>query len=929
MAPRAPGPGEMLTMPKVTIDNKTYEVAKGRNLLEAILDNKLELPYFCWHPELGSVGSCRLCAVKQYRDEDDQQGRLVTSCMTPATDGARISIADPEAAEFRRSVIEWLMINHPHDCPVCDEGGECHLQDMTVMTGHAHRRYRGRKRTFRNQNLGPLIHHEMNRCIQCYRCVRFYREYSGGEDLGVFASKNHVYFGRFEEGRLELPFAGNLVEVCPTGVFTDKTFHRHFTRKWDLQSAPSICTHCGLGCNTLPASRYGTLRRISSRYNSEVNGYWLCDRGRFGYEYVNSDDRLLAPASGTDVVAPADWEAGTEVIAGRVREARERGTLAAVGSPRASLEANFVLRELVGAEHFNPGLADEERRIVTRFLEFLEDSSARCASLRDANSVDAALVLGADVTSEAPLLDLALTQACRNAGCHLTLTGLRRGRLSKFASEDLYLDPDQAARFGAAIVATLRGSPEPPEALRDSLPPSAHDRVRHTAAALSNAQRPLLIAGTSARHRGVLEAAIQVAQALESAPGGTKEPLVSIALAEPNTAGVAMLDGGEGPGLENLLSAIESGKVSTLIVCENDLFQRSDNPERLALALAKLETLVVLDQMQTPTVERADWVLPVAAAAESSGTFVSSEGRAQRFFQVKAPVGEARASWRVLRDLLVESKSAGSEGALEWISTHHVSSALAAAHASFAQIVDIAPPGDFRLRQQRIPRLSVRSSGRNAMPGMTSVRQHVRPPEDTDTPFAFSMEGFQGRGPTSLLPRYWSPGWNSSEAINQFQIEVGGPLHGGDPGRRLIEPGNRRSGSDGVGLHTVSASTVPTGKAEPVLMFCGLSEIFGSEETSRRAPAVAQSMPPAYVLLNPDTAVSLGVMENGRYELLLGIEKEFRQLSLTVRIDPTLPIHVAALPAGYPETSWWQAPCWATVEVTGRREQAEQEEAKP
>ncbi len=916
-------------MPKVTIDNKTYDVGESRNLLEAILDNKLELPYFCWHPELGSVGSCRLCAVKQYRDEDDQKGRLVTSCMMPATDGARISIADPEAAEFRRSVIEWLMINHPHDCPVCDEGGECHLQDMTVMTGHAHRRYRGRKRTFTNQNLGPFIHHEMNRCIQCYRCVRFYREYAGGEDLGAFASKNHVYFGRFEEGALELPFAGNLVEVCPTGVFTDKTLHRHFTRKWDLQSAPSICTHCGLGCNTLPASRYGTLRRVTSRYNSEVNGYWLCDRGRFGYEYVNGDDRLLAPASAADDGAPDSWETSIDAIAGILSEARSNGTLAAVGSPRASLEANFVLREMVGAERFNSGLADEERRIVTRFLEFLESTSARCASLRDANSVDAALVLGADVTSEAPLLDLALTQACRNAACRLTLTSLRRGRLSKFAADDLRLDPDQAARFGAAVVATLRGSPEPPEALRDSLPPGTHDRVRDTAAALSAAQRPLVIAGTSARHRGVLEAAIQVAQALVSTSGGSIEPLVSLALPEPNTLGVTMLDAGEGPSLEDLLSAIESGKVSTLIVCENDLFRRSNDPERLANALAKLETLIVLDQIETATVERADRTLPVAAATESSGTFVSSEGRAQRFFQVKAAVGKSRASWQILRDLFAEIQQEGSETALEWTTTHHVTAALAAAHSSLRQIVEIAPPGDFRLLQQRIPRLSIRSSGRNAMPDMANVRQHVQPPEDTDTPFAFSMEGYQGRGPTSLLPRYWSPGWNSSEAINRFQIEVGGPLHGGDPGLRLIEPGDGRAGSDGAGLQTVSVAAVPTGKLEAVLMLCSLSEVFGSEETSRRAPAVAESMPPAYMLLNPDTAVSLGVVEDGRYCLRLGIDDEVRELSLTVHVDETLPIHVAGLPDGYPETSWWQAPCWATVEITGQEEQQEPEKEQP
>ena len=181
------------------------------------------------------------------------------------------------------------MVNHPHDCPVCDEGGHCHLQDMTVMTGHDYRRYSFLKRTFRNQYLGPLVNHEMNRCIQCYRCVRFYREYAGGRDFDVFGLRDQVYFGRQADGVLENEFSGNLVEVCPTGVFTDKTLKQHYTRKWDMQMAPSVCVHCGLGCNTTPGERYGMLRQIVTRYNREVNGYFLCDRGRYGYEFVNSE----------------------------------------------------------------------------------------------------------------------------------------------------------------------------------------------------------------------------------------------------------------------------------------------------------------------------------------------------------------------------------------------------------------------------------------------------------------------------------------------------------------------------------------------------------------------------------------------------------------------------------------------------------------
>src|SRR5688572_2579096 len=177
-------------MSTIFIDNKQYEVKAGKNLLEACLTLGIDLPYFCWHPAMGSVGACRQCAVKVFKDENDTNGRLVMSCMEGIRDNMYVSVDDPVARDFRSQNVEWLMTNHPHDCAVCDEGGSCHLQDMTVMTGHTYRRFKYKKRTYRNQNLGPFLNHEMNRCIQCYRCVRFYKDYAGGKDLDAFASKN-------------------------------------------------------------------------------------------------------------------------------------------------------------------------------------------------------------------------------------------------------------------------------------------------------------------------------------------------------------------------------------------------------------------------------------------------------------------------------------------------------------------------------------------------------------------------------------------------------------------------------------------------------------------------------------------------------------------------------------------------------------------
>ena len=196
-------------MATIHVDGKALEVNGADNLLQACLSLGLDIPYFCWHPALGSVGACRQCAVKQYTDENDTRGRIVMSCMTPASDGTWISIDDDESKAFRASVVEWLMTNHPHDCPVCEEGGHCHLQDMTVMTGHNERRYRFTKRTHQNQDLGPFIAHEMNRCIACYRCVRYYKDYAGGTDLGVYGAKETGNLGGVEKGGLEGELPGN------------------------------------------------------------------------------------------------------------------------------------------------------------------------------------------------------------------------------------------------------------------------------------------------------------------------------------------------------------------------------------------------------------------------------------------------------------------------------------------------------------------------------------------------------------------------------------------------------------------------------------------------------------------------------------------------------------------------------------------------
>lgn len=845
-------------MPTISIDGKEYEVGEGRNVLQAALDHKLDLPYFCWHPAMGSVGACRLCAVKHYRDDNDEQGRLAMGCMTPAADGTRVAINEPEAAQFRRSVLEWLMINHPHDCPVCDEGGECHLQDMTIMTGHAHRRYRGKKRTYRNQYLGPLIHHEMNRCIHCYRCVRFYCDHTGGDDLGAFASRDRVYFGRVEDGVLESPFAGNLIEVCPTGVFTDKTLRRHYTRKWDLQSAPSLCAHCGLGCNTLIDAHRGSVRRVTGRFNGEVNGYWLCDRGRFGYEYLNAEDRLLhpqMPSSGSgDMTATSEaiWKQASRGVA----TAAAAGTLAAVGSPRASLESNFALRSLSTPERFCGGLAEPERTLVARYADAARRGVFYVPSLQQIERADAVLVLGADLTNEAPLLDLALYRA-RDNGAAIYVVGLSAGRPGEFATAFEHTDVHGCARRGAAIAAALA---------------AGRGRGKHSdplVAALAGAQRPLVISGTQHRDRRILQASFDVVAALSVNATAS----FALALPEANTLGLALLDDGIGTNVPALVQAMEDGRITALVVGENDLFARFEDHHRLAAALRGLDTLVVLDHMVTPSVALATHALPVCTVPESSGTLVNNEGRMQRFSQALQPIAGIVPTWSVARDLIVDAATSPGN---DWQHCEDVTEALEAAVEVFVGATQVAAP---------------------------PLPQGAR-----------------------------SPGWNSNEADDHLQIEVGGPLHDGDPGRRIfaaadspMDPGEAETVAGGE-VETVAGGAAAAGDggepgnvaseaADGRLLVCATAEIFGSEAMSRRAPALAELAPGNYLKLHPEPAAALDVAHGEIRTMKLAGDGIEVRLEAAIVLDATLPPHVATVPAGYPATGWWQRPLWMKIEA--------------
>lgn len=883
-------------MATIHVDGKELEVNGADNLLQACLSLGLDIPYFCWHPALGSVGACRQCAVKQYTDENDTRGRIVMSCMTPATDGSWISIEDEEARVFRASVVEWLMTNHPHDCPVCEEGGHCHLQDMTVMTGHNERRYRFTKRTHQNQELGPFISHEMNRCIACYRCVRYYKDYAGGTDLGVFGAHDNVYFGRVEDGALESEFSGNLTEVCPTGVFTDKTHSERYNRKWDMQFAPSICHGCSSGCNISPGERYGELRRIENRFNGSVNQYFLCDRGRFGYGYVNRTDRPRQPLlqDGQKLGLDAALDKAADMLRGR--------NIVGIGSPRASLESNYGLRELVGAEHFYAGMEAGELERVRLALQVLNDSPLPVPTLRDMEDHDAVFVLGEDLTQTAARVALALRQsvkgkaeamadamrvqpwldaAVKNIGQHamypLFIASLSETKLDDVAQECVHAAPDDLARIGFAVAHAI----DPSAPAVEGLDAEALDLAKRIADALVAANRPLVVAGTSLASRALIEAAANIAKALKLRE---KNGSLSLVVPEANSLGLAML-GGE--SIDAALDAVIAGKADAIVVLENDLYSRVP-AAKVDAALAAAKVVIVADHQKTPTTDRAHLVLPAATFAEGDGTLVSQEGRAQRFFQVFDPqyldssilVHEGWRWMHALRATLLNKP-------VDWTQLDHVTHAVAGVVPQLAGIVNAAPSAAFRIKGMKLAREPLRYSGRTAMRANISVHE-PRTPQDPDTAFAFSMEGYSGSAePRQQVPFAWSPGWNSPQAWNKFQDEVGGHLRAGDPGTRLID-------TQGDRLNWFASVPAAFSPARGTWQAVPFYHLFGSEENSSRAAPVQERIPQAYVALAKSEADRLGVNDGA----LLSLNVAGQTLRLPLRINEELGAGLVALPKG-------------------------------
>lgn len=636
-------------MPVLIIDNRQIEVAEGTKVIQAAEQLGIFIPRFCYHPALGSVGACRVCAVKYL--EGPVSG-IEMSCMINAQDGMKVSTTDPDALAFRKYIIECLMLNHPHDCPVCDEGGHCLLQDLTVSGGHGIRQYQGPKRTYNDQYLGPLVQHEMNRCIQCYRCVRYYREYIGFEDLGVMGIASRIYFGRFEEGCLESPFSGNLIDICPTGVYTDKP-SRYFGRRWDFQRSCGICIHCGLGCNTTVSARFRAIVRQEARFNQVINGHFICDRGRYGFHYANDPERpregrINGRTVASDLAADAAAERILEIEAGF-----GPSSVAVIGSDRTSLETLAALRYICQTKGWpQPGFWPKYlgEAINTAISSLSPDLSISMAEIEAADFI---FIVGADPLNEAPMLAVALRQAQRK-NCKIRVADPRPIDLP-FPFTHIPCNGNLMAEILQQVIEQLDNN------LKTDI-----SQIQELAEGLLNSKRPVIICGTEIPDANIIAKTRELTWALQKLKEFTG---LFFILPNANSYGAAMLFSDHQP-IESILERIENGDIKAVIFLESDVWEQFPDRGRLERALEKPELIVVMDCLKNHLFHKAHIQVPTQTVFEAGGIYVNQEGRVQyshiahsgglpisitgqgshppRIFQKRSPGANILPAWKIL-----------------------------------------------------------------------------------------------------------------------------------------------------------------------------------------------------------------------------------------------------------------------------------------
>ncbi len=637
-------------MIEIELDGKKVDIVEGSMIMHAADKAGTYIPHFCYHKKLSIAANCRMCLV-----DVEKMPKPMPACATPVTQGMIVRTKSDKAIKAQQSVMEFLLINHPLDCPICDQGGECQLQDLAVGYGGSSSRYEEEKRVVAVKDVGPLISmQEMSRCIHCTRCVRFGQEVAGVMELGMSHRGEHAEIETFIGSSIDSELSGNMIDICPVGALTSKPF-RYSARTWELSRRKSVSPHDSTGANLIVQVKNNKVMRVVPLENEAVNECWIADRDRFSYEALNSSERLTAPMlkQGGEWKT-VDWQTALEYVANGLKQIKsDHGTksIGALVSPHSTLEELFLAGEFMrglGSENVDYRLRNAEfaGREVAGNIRWLGTSIASLSKLQRV------LVVGSNLRKDHPLFAQRIRQAAR-MGCAVSAINSEPYDWAMPVANTLVAESSkwvQALAEVAAAIALEKGVEAPAAA-------TPGDVAKAIAKSLMGGERKAILLGNAAAHHARASSLLALANWIGGQTGATLGYLTEAA----NTVGAQLADAMPGPGglnAANMLgysstgaaaNAAASGLKAVMLLNTEPEF---DSAAGVASAqfLGQCQMVVTLSPFKS-NMGFSDVLLPIAPFSETPGTFVNAEGRVQSFHAVVKPLGETRPAWKVLRVL--------------------------------------------------------------------------------------------------------------------------------------------------------------------------------------------------------------------------------------------------------------------------------------
>jgi len=627
-------------MVEIQLDGQKVEVLEGSTVMHAAEKAGTYIPHFCYHKKLSIAANCRMCLV-----DIEKAPKPMPACATPVTQGMIVHTKSDKAIKAQKGVMEFLLINHPLDCPICDQGGECQLQDLAVGYGSSGSRYEEEKRVVFHKDVGPLISmEEMSRCIHCTRCVRFGQEVAGVMELGMSHRGEHAEIETFVGMSVDSELSGNMIDICPVGALTSKPF-RYSARTWELSRRRSVSPHDSTGANLIVQVKNNKVMRVVPLENEDVNECWIADRDRFSYEALGSDQRLTTPMlKQGGLWKSVDWQTALEYVANGLKQIKADHGAASIGllaSPHSTLEELYLAASLTRA------LGSDNIDYRLRHAEFTPSEGVRWlgTTIASLSQLQRALVVGSNLRKDHPLFAQRIRQSVRK-GCALSAIN----SVAELASADAWAMPlahstvagadewAQTLADVAAAIAADKGVPAPAAG-------QATDAAKAMAKSLQGGERKAILLGNAAAHHAQASVLLALSNWIGEQTGASVGYLTEAA----NTLGAQLV--GAMPSDKGLNAGqMLAGKLKAVLLLNNEPEYDSAAGAAAKAALNQAQMVVTLSPFKA-NMDFSDVLLPIAPFTETPGTFVNAEGRVQSFHAVVKPLGEARPAWKVLRVL--------------------------------------------------------------------------------------------------------------------------------------------------------------------------------------------------------------------------------------------------------------------------------------